>query len=87
MQPREAVTNSPNEDHGERSRSSRRKAKKEEKSFPWVYKALMVVIMLFVSLFIGLFVGYSVVGNGESPEAFSLDTYKHLYDLVFKTNS
>ncbi|MBP1934816.1 DNA-directed RNA polymerase subunit beta [Ammoniphilus resinae] len=64
----------------ERKRESKRK---EGKSFPWYGKLGVAVVLIGLSLLIGLGVGYSVVGDGQLGDAFSFQTYKHMYDLVF----
>lgn len=67
-------------------REKRRKLSKTRKgrTIPWYAKLITVFVLLFVSLLGGLAVGYSVVGNGPVLEAFDIETYKHIYDLVFK---
>lgn len=80
------------EETGELSRPrSRRKKKKEKPSgtrtaHPLV-KGISIILVLVVSLLAGLFVGFSVVGKGSGLEAFDWNTYQHIYNLVFKTDS
>lgn len=53
---------------------------------PWTAiaaKLLLVPFLLFFSLVIGLIIGYSVVGDLPASEVFDLNTYKHMYDLIF----
>jgi hypothetical protein len=46
-------------------------------------KLLIVSFLLFFSLTIGLIIGYSVLGKLPASEVFNLNTYKHMYDLIF----
>lgn len=70
-----------------RPRSRRRKREKPSRSVHPVYKGIMLGLLLIISLIGGLMVGYAVVGNGSALEVFDWNTYKHIYDLVFKTNT
>lgn len=47
----------------------------------WVF----IIFLLFASIILGLVVGFSVVGDGNVSDVFDFGTWKHLYDLVFKT--
>lgn len=48
-----------------------------------VLKYASVPILLLICLYIGLYIGYSVVGKQPSSEIWELQTWKHMYDLVF----
>lgn len=53
---------------------------------PWmitVAKVLLIPLLLFASLTVGLAIGYSVLGKQPVSEVFSIQTYKHMYDLIF----
>ncbi|MGC5324948.1 DNA-directed RNA polymerase subunit beta [Brevibacillus sp. SYSU BS000544] len=53
---------------------------------PWmitVAKLLLIPFLLFASLTVGLAIGYSVLGKQPVSEIFSVQTYKHMYDLIF----
>lgn len=53
---------------------------------PWMImaaKLLLIPILLFASLTVGLAIGYSVLGKQPVSEVFSLQTYTHMYDLIF----
>ncbi len=43
----------------------------------------VVPILLLCSIVAGLYVGYSVFGKQSGGEAFQMETWKHLYDLMF----
>ncbi|MBO8165424.1 MAG: DNA-directed RNA polymerase subunit beta [Brevibacillus sp.] len=45
---------------------------------------LIVPFLLFLSLLVGLMIGYSVIGDRPVSEVFDLNTYKHMYDLIFQ---
>lgn len=46
-------------------------------------KIMIVPLLLFFSLVIGLIIGYSVIGKMPASDVFDLNTYKHMYDLIF----
>ncbi|MWC27217.1 DNA-directed RNA polymerase subunit beta [Paenibacillus sp. MMS18-CY102] len=43
----------------------------------------VVPILLFWATIAGLYVGYSVLGKQPSGEVFQVETWKHVYDLIF----
>mgnify|MGYP001476263058 CR=1 FL=1 len=45
---------------------------------------LFIPFLMFFSLVIGLVIGYSVLGDKPASEVFDLNTYKHMYDLIFQ---
>ncbi|UYZ13940.1 MULTISPECIES: DNA-directed RNA polymerase subunit beta [Brevibacillus] len=47
-------------------------------------KILLIPFLMFFSLVIGLVIGYSVLGHKPASEVFDLNTYKHMYDLIFQ---
>jgi DNA-directed RNA polymerase subunit beta len=48
-----------------------------------IAKFMLVPALLFFSLVTGLIIGYSVLGKSPVTEVFDLNTYKHMYDLIF----
>lgn len=48
-----------------------------------VAKILLVPFLLFFSLVVGLMIGYGVIGKMPISEVFDVNTYKHMYDLIF----
>lgn len=46
-------------------------------------KLVLYPFLIFMAMVIGMYVGYAVVGNGNGSEIFNLQTWKHMYDLVF----
>lgn len=48
-----------------------------------IFKILFIPLLLFTAVIVGLWVGYVKLGKQPSEEIFRLETWKHLYDLVF----
>ncbi len=62
------------------------KQKSKQTGKPWVNvlaRIMLVPFLLFISLVIGLMIGYSVIGDLPVSQVFDLETYKHMYDLIF----
>lgn len=49
-------------------------------------RIIMIPTLCFLAIFIGMIIGYVTVGNQEFSDVFKFDTWKHLFDLVFKDN-
>jgi hypothetical protein len=50
---------------------------------PLLLRIMLVPFLLFIALLAGLITGYSIIGNGSALDVFDLETWKHMYDLVF----
>lgn len=48
-----------------------------------VLRFLLIPALCLIALFIGLTIGYATIGGGEASAVFKIDTWKHLYNLVF----
>ncbi|MYL36543.1 DNA-directed RNA polymerase subunit beta [Halobacillus litoralis] len=48
-------------------------------------RIILVVLFSAAALIIGLMVGYGVLGDGDPTDALKLDTWKHILDIVTKT--
>lgn len=48
-----------------------------------VMKFFLVPVLCLAALYVGLVIGYSKIGGQEAADVLKLDTWKHLYDLVF----
>ncbi len=48
-----------------------------------IARFLLIPALCLVALFIGLTIGYATIGGGEASAVFKIETWKHLYDLVF----
>lgn len=65
------------------------RSKRVARSFRQASRAKKLAIgfvVLWATGMLGLAFGYSVIGDGSFVDAFKPGTYKHMYDLVFKTN-
>lgn len=51
-----------------------------------IAKYLIVPVLCVIAIFGGMIIGYVVIGKQELSDVFHFDTWKHLYDLVFKDN-
>jgi hypothetical protein len=49
-----------------------------------VLRFFLVPALLVAALFIGLAIGYSTIGGESASDVFKIETWKHLYDLVFE---
>jgi len=43
----------------------------------------LLIIFSIISLIIGMMIGYGVVGEGNALDIFRIDTWSHLFKLVF----
>lgn len=56
---------------------------------PWlriilsILRFLLIPALCVVALFVGLTIGYATIGGGDASAVFHIETWKHLYDLVF----
>lgn len=48
-----------------------------------ILKFLRVPFLCIVALAVGLYVGYAKIGKQPAAEMLHMNTWKHLYDLVF----
>ena len=48
-----------------------------------VMRILFVPTLLIVAILAGLWVGYTKLGKEPSSEIFQLETWKHVFDLIF----
>jgi hypothetical protein len=46
-------------------------------------KLLTIPVLCVIALIFGLAVGYTVLGGKPLSEVFDINTWKHMYDLVF----
>lgn len=92
---KEAVTKEP---MTREERRKMAKAKKEKKAsekgkrekrgrirlIPVWLKVLISICLFAVSLALGLMFGYGFIGDGEPRDALNLDTWYHIYDIIFE---
>ncbi|WP_235941522.1 DNA-directed RNA polymerase subunit beta [Paenibacillus puerhi] len=66
---------------------NRKKAKPATKTWVKVIKAIIrwtwIPIASLAALFIGLSIGYVYIGKQPLDEVFELNTWRHLFDLIF----
>ncbi|MCR2806766.1 DNA-directed RNA polymerase subunit beta [Paenibacillus soyae] len=62
----------------------------EEERFPtwarvtfWLLRKSIVPIIMIVMLVVGLYAGYTILGSGSKEDVFKIETWRHLYDLIF----
>jgi len=67
----------------EKKKSSVKKRAKSRAGMPLLLRIMLVPFLLFIALLAGLITGYSIIGNGPALDVFDLETWKHMYDLVF----
>jgi hypothetical protein len=48
-----------------------------------ILRSLFVPVLCVGGLVLGLAIGYSIIGKQPMDEVFVMDTWKHLFDLVF----
>jgi len=48
-----------------------------------ILRFFLVPALCVAALFIGLSIGYSTIGGGSASDVFKVDTWMHLYNLVF----
>nr|WP_273386757.1 DNA-directed RNA polymerase subunit beta [Cohnella zeiphila] len=44
---------------------------------------MIIPVLCIVAVFVGMAIGYVVLGKRELADVFDLNTWKHMYDLVF----
>lgn len=49
----------------------------------WTLRAAIVPILLIAALIGGLYVGYVVLGKSPEDDVWEIETWKHMYDLIF----
>lgn len=68
-----------------RSKDGKKKKKgsKEQSLLMRWGRRLLVPILCLVALMIGLYIGYAKIGGGDGSDVWNINTWKHIYDLVF----
>ncbi len=46
-------------------------------------KVLIIPVLCVVALIVGMAIGYVVLGKRELADVFDIQTWRHMYDLVF----
>lgn len=48
-----------------------------------VFRHFLVPLLCVLGLFAGMIIGYVVIGDQPFSEAWKIETWKHVFDLVF----
>ena len=48
-----------------------------------ILRYLLIPALCFIALMFGLTIGYATLGGGEASDVFQIETWRHLYNLVF----
>lgn len=48
-----------------------------------IFRIVRIPVLCVLAVYIGLWVGYTKLGQQPAEEIFHINTWKHLYDLVF----
>ncbi|SEN63282.1 DNA-directed RNA polymerase subunit beta [Paenibacillus sp. OV219] len=49
----------------------------------WTLRALVVPVLCVAAILGGMYAGYVILGKRPGDEVFEIETWKHMYDLVF----
>lgn len=49
----------------------------------WTLRAFVVPVLCVAAILGGMYVGYAILGKRPGDEVFQIETWKHMYDLVF----
>ncbi|WP_202079509.1 DNA-directed RNA polymerase subunit beta [Caldalkalibacillus salinus] len=66
-----------------KKKTNKNKKRKRSKVGSFFMKWLFILFCLLASVVAGLLVGYALIGDGAPSDVFKIDTWKHIYDLVF----
>ncbi|MGZ9586294.1 DNA-directed RNA polymerase subunit beta [Paenibacillus marinisediminis] len=59
------------------------KEPKKSNAMKWVFRLLIVPMLCILATFGGMMVGFVVLGKGTVSEALDMDTWTHVFKLVF----
>ncbi len=62
----------------------KRKKKPRIRMIPIWLRLIIVAVLMALSLASGAMVGYGVIGDGEPMDALKIETWKHIYDIIFE---
>lgn len=66
------------------SQQKKRKKKPRIRLIPIWLRLIIVAVLTALSLAAGAMVGYGVIGDGEPMDALKIETWKHIYDIIFE---
>lgn len=64
-------------------KQQKQRQKEQPAPVPRIIWVLLALVVLFLLFFAGLTIGYVVLGNGPLAEVFQLETWVHMFELVF----
>ncbi|WP_281974489.1 DNA-directed RNA polymerase subunit beta [Halobacillus litoralis] len=90
---RKALDEATKQNTAKKESSKKQKSVKEEKAskkgrrrvLPIWLRIILVLLFSAVALVLGLMVGYGVIGEGNPTDALEMDTWKHIWNFVTKT--
>lgn len=68
---------------GREKNTTVKKRARRRGGMPLLLKVMLIPFLLFIALLAGLIAGYSIIGNGSALDVFDINTWKHMYNLVF----
>lgn len=66
------------------SQQKKRKKKPRIRLIPIWLRLIIFAVLTALSLAAGAMVGYGVIGDGEPMDALKIETWKHIYDIIFE---
>ncbi|WP_227001853.1 DNA-directed RNA polymerase subunit beta [Virgibacillus necropolis] len=74
-----------------KQQKAKRKAEKKQnkkprrRAFPIWLRIIVVILLCAIALVIGAIVGYAIIGSGKPSDALDMDTWRHIIEIVTKT--
>lgn len=76
------ITGSRAQKYAKQSKNSNDKPKKTSNPKK-KYMTTLIVLSLIVCFILGTMIGYSLVGGGDVADVFNMETWVHLFNLIF----
>ncbi|MBM7566505.1 DNA-directed RNA polymerase subunit beta [Paenibacillus sacheonensis] len=67
----------------EAKKAARKKRNPAVRVLRWTLLKSIVPVLCVLAVIGGMYIGYAVLGKRPGSEIFELDTWKHMYDLIF----
>ncbi|WP_258171043.1 DNA-directed RNA polymerase subunit beta [Paenibacillus sp. R14(2021)] len=65
------------------NKPARKKRHPAVRALRWTLLKSIVPVLCVAAVIAGMYIGYAVLGKRPGAEIFDIDTWKHMYDLVF----
>src|SRR5262249_11518169 len=62
---------------------TRKKRNPALRALLWTLRAFVVPVLCVAAIIGGMYAGYAILGKRPGIEVFDIETWKHMYDLVF----